>query len=383
MHFFQLVLRNLWRRKLRSALTCSGATMAITATLTLFAFSQGLEHSTLEVYQGRGIDLVAVRTGVSERITSSLSQSTADRIRQLPGVREINPSQTDLVSLGDGGLVGIPLQGWPVGGFAMRSLTLTAGRPLTDQDAWGVLLGAGLASSLAKQVGEELEIDSQRFTVIGIFAGLNVYESMSAVARLADVQQLLDRPGQVTELQIALDPATARDAAAVAQVRRSIEALTDDEGGRLGLSAVGVRQFVENSTEVGLARAMSWGVTALALAIGSLQLLNTMLMSVVERVQEIGVLVALGWRTSRVVRMVLYEALAISALAATTGIVLGIALVRWLSARPWMGGLLRPEISPEVLLISVVVALAMGALGGAYPAWRAARLPVAQALRYE
>ena len=98
-----------------------------------------------------------------------------------------------------------------------------------------MLLGAGLASSLAKQVGEELEIESQRFTVIGIFAGLNVYESMSAVARLADVQQLLDRPGQVTELQIALDPATARDAAAVADVRRAIEALTDDAGRPAGL----------------------------------------------------------------------------------------------------------------------------------------------------
>ena len=48
-----------------------------------------------------------------------------------------------------------------------------------------------------------------------------------------------------------------------------------------------------------------------------------------------------------------------------------------------MGGLLRPDISPEVLLISLVVALAMGAVGGGYPAWRRPRLPAAQALRYE
>src|ERR1700734_1119834 len=101
MHFVQLVSRNLWRRKLRSALTCLGAAMGVTATVSLFAFSRGLEHSTLEVYQGRGIDLVVVRTGVTERITSSLNQSTAQRILRLPGVREVNPSQTDLVSFGD------------------------------------------------------------------------------------------------------------------------------------------------------------------------------------------------------------------------------------------------------------------------------------------
>jgi putative ABC transport system permease protein len=383
MHFFQLVLRNLWRRKMRSTLTCLGVAMAVTTTVALFAFSRGLEHSTVEVYQARGIDLVAVRTGVSERITSSLNQSAGDRIRQVPGVRDVNPSQTALASLGDGGLVGVPLHGWPVDGFAMRSLTITAGRPLTDQDTWGVLLGAGLAASLAKQVGDEVEIESQQFKIIGVFAGLNVYESMTAVARLAEVQQLLDRPGQITELQIVLDESTARDAQALAAVRRAIEAVRDEQGSPLGLSAVPARQFVESSTEVGLARAMAWGTTALALVIGSLQLLNTMLMSVIERIQEIGVLVALGWRISRVVRMVLYEALAISAIGAIIGILLGVALARWLSSMAWMGGLLRPEVSFEVLLASLLVALLIGALGGSYPAWRAAHLSAAQALRYE
>ncbi|HEX4141941.1 MAG TPA: FtsX-like permease family protein [Pirellulales bacterium] len=383
MHFLQLVLRNLWRRKLRSTLTCLGVTMAVASTVALVGFSRGLEHSTVEVYKAHGIDLVAVRTGVTQQITSSLNESAGDRIRRVPGVHDVNPSQTDLVSLGDGGLVGIPLHGWPVDGFAMQSLNITAGRRLTDRDTWGVLLGAGLAASLDKQVGQQLEIESQNFKVVGIFAGLNVYENMTAVARLADVQQLMDRPGQVTELQIALDAATADDAAALAAVRREIENVRDERGEKLGLSAVPARQFVESSTEVGLARAMAWGTTALALVIGSLQLLNTMLMSVIERIQEIGVLVALGWRTSRVVRMVLYEALALSAVGATAGILLGVTLVRWLSSAAWMGGLLVPEVSPEVLVASLVVALVMGAVGGSYPAWRAARLSAAQALRYE
>ena len=119
---------------------------------------------------------------MTQQITSSLNQSAGDRVRQVPGVRDVNPSQTDLVSLGDGGLVGIPLHGWPVDGFAMQSLGVAEGRRLTDDDRWGVLLGAGLASSLDKQVGGELEIESQKFKVIGIFTGLNVYENMTAVA---------------------------------------------------------------------------------------------------------------------------------------------------------------------------------------------------------
>ncbi|HWC90826.1 MAG TPA: ABC transporter permease, partial [Pirellulales bacterium] len=210
-----------------------------------------------------------------------------------------------------------------------------------------------------------------------------VYDNMTAVTRLADLQSLMDRPGEVTEFQVKLAPRVSSDRPAADRVRRLIEQLPDAQGRPLGIAALPARQFVENSTEMGLARAMAWGTSALAMIIGSLQVLNTMLMSVFERVHEIGVLKALGWSTSRVVRMIVGEALAICGIGACVGVALGVGIVRGLSATAWLGGLLRPEVAPPVLLASVGAALVIGAVGGFYPAWRAAKVSVLQSLRYE
>ncbi|HEX3654440.1 MAG TPA: ABC transporter permease [Pirellulales bacterium] len=383
MNFAQLLVRNVCRRKLRSVFTCLGVALAVATTVTLVGFSSGLQRSTAEAYEGRGIDLVVVRTGVTQRLTSSLDQSIGRQLRSVPGVDDVNPSQTDLISFGEGSLVGIPVHGWPVDGFAMRSLTITSGRLLSERDADGILLGESLAASLNKRIGDQVEVELKPFTVAGIFAGINVYDNMTAVSRLADLQTLMDRPGEVTEFQVKLAPRVSSDRSAADRVRQLIEHLHDAEGQPLGIAALPARQFVENSTEMGLARAMAWGTSALAMIIGSLQVLNTMLMSVFERVHEIGVLKALGWSTSRVVRMIVGEALAICGIGACVGVALGVGIVRGLSATAWLGGLLRPEVAPPVLLASVGAALVIGALGGFYPAWRAAKVSVLQSLRYE
>ena len=193
----------------------------------------------------------------------------------------------------------------------------------------------------------------------------------------------MDRPGQITELQIALDEATADDPAAMAEVRRAIDDLRDERGEKLGLSAVPARQFVESSTEVGLARAMAWGTTAPGA--------GDRLLAIAQHDADVGHRAnsgnrragALGWRTSRVVRMVLYEALAISAVGATAGILLGVAFVPLAE----FGGL---DGGP-----AAAGSLARGArgqsAGGAGDGRRgrklsgmgAARLSAAEALRYE
>ncbi len=355
MRLIDVVVNNLWRRKLRSSLTCLGVALAVAGTLALVGFSSGLERSTAEVYEGRGIDLVVVRAGVTQQLTSSLDESVGTRIGQIANVRAVNPSQTDVVSFGEGSLVGISVHGWPAKGFALQTLVLTSGRPLAAGDRRSVMLGQSLAATLGKQVGDEVEIEQSKFRVVGIFAGLNVYENMTAITLLPDLQELMDRAGQVTEFQVAVDSDTVHDKAAIDRVRANIESLRDEQGNLLGLSAMPARQFAEGSTEVGLARAMAWGTSIIAMVIGSLGLLNTMLMSVLERVQEIGILKALGWRTSRVAKMILLESLTLSVSGAIAGVAGGVLLVGVLSKTRLLGGLLRQSfLGPSCVLVSVL-----------------------------
>ena len=128
---------------------------------------------------------------------------------------------------------------------------------------------------------------------------------------------------------------------------------------------------------------MAWLTSAVAVLIGGFGMLNTMLMSVLERVGEIGVLRAIGWRKSRVVRMVLGEALLLSLAGAALGAAGAVGLTRWLSTFPAVGGLIAGNIAPVVLGEGFAVALALALLGGVYPAYRAARLLPTEALRHE
>ena len=383
MHFSGLIVHNLARRKVRSALTCLGVALAVATVVSLVGFSSGLEQSSEEIYQGRSIDLVVTRAGVTQRLTSNLDEQLAGRLKSVPGVREVNPSLTDIVSFGEGSLVGIPVHGWPAEGFAIESLAVTRGNRLSKGDEFGVMLGESLAAVLAKEVGGLVEIELQKFRVVGIFAGTNVYENMSAVVRLADLQKLMDRPDQVTEFQLILAPGLAEDRQRLDVVRAKIEALADERGQRDGLAAQPVREFVEGSTEMGLARAMSWGTSAIAVFIGSLGMWNTMMMSVLERTQEIGLLKALGWQPQRIIKMVVFEALLLCLAGAALGVVGGWLVTHLFAESSALKGLLRPAVSQGALAASLILAALMGIFGSALPAMRAARLSPVEALHYE
>ncbi len=194
-----------------------------------------------------------------------------------------------------------------------------------------MLVGQTLARTLHKQVGEQLDIEGTPFTVIGIFAGANTFEDATAIVPLADLQLLMDRPDQVTEFQVKLMPEVAADRAAVDAVCRTISALQLPGGQRAGLTALPTQDYITSSTEVRLAHAMADVTSLVALVIGVTATLNTMIMSVLERTQEIAVLRAIGWRKFRVVRMIVGESLLLSLAGGMLGLALAWLLVRGLS----------------------------------------------------
>jgi putative ABC transport system permease protein len=117
--------------------------------------------------------------------------------------------------------------------------------------------------------------------------------------------------------------------------------------------------------------------------VGGIGMMNTVFMSVFERTREIGVLRALGWRRTRVLGMIVREAILLGGLGGLAGILLGIGLGRLLLMIPLMGAMLEPRYSPELMLRALVLALVLGAIASLYPAWWASRLDPLEALRYE
>ena len=128
----------------------------------------------------------------------------------------------------------------------------------------------------------------------------------------------------------------------------------------------------------------SWAISLLAIFIGAVGVINTMIMSVYERTREIGVLKAVGWTDRRILGMILGESVVLTLIAFVVGTVIAVVGVELiLTVSPSVGGIINPSFAPDIFLRAFVVAFLVGVIGGLYPAYRASRLSPTEALRYE
>jgi putative ABC transport system permease protein len=357
--------------------------LAVAATVSLVSFSAGLRRSALSTYRGHKVDLVVLRAGLTERLTSNLNQAVGQRLAELPEVAAVNPSLTDMVSFGQSSLVGVPVQGWPLQSFAMRSLQIIHGRGLRPGDVDAVVFGRSLAQGLKKHAGDRVEIEGKGFQIVGVYEGTNFFDNSTAVFPLPTLQRLMDRPGQVTEFQIALRPDLPDVKTAIVELRTKIRAFKDNHGKSMGLEAMPTEEYVTASNETALAHRLAELSSLIALLIGSIGILNTMAMSVLERTQEIGALRAIGWRRSRIVRMILGESLILGLAGAVAGIAVATVLLFILSQSSVVRGWIAPELDPVVACLGLVLSVLMAIIGGLFPAYRASCCSPAEALRYE
>ena len=375
MRFATIIVRNVLRRKMRSLLTVTGVALAIAAVVALLGVSSGFTASLMTMYQSRGVDLVVVRAGVADRLTSSLDEQLGERIAALPQVKRIAGSLTEVGSF--------PIRGWNADSFAFDHLPIVEGRKFEAADEKSVVVGVDLAQDKQLKIGDTLEVETYPFKVVGIFNNQNPIENSSVVMLLSDLQELMDRPNQVTEFQIAAENPVTQVLSPVENQRLTVKSMPNHEGRSLRLAAMPTHEFVSSTTQLRLAKAIAWMTSVIALLIGGVGILNTMIMSVLERTQEIGVLRSLGWRRSRIMRLILGESMLLTLLGALVGTVLAIGLTNLLIYFSVVPDIVQGDFSPQVLLTGLAMALLVGLFGGLYPAWRGASLPPTEALRYE
>ena len=193
------------------------------------------------------------------------------------------------------------------------------------------------------------------------------------VLPMAELQAMTDRSGQATFINVVLKRPLSGSGAQVA-----IDAIQELDARLLPMST---RDFVETDARMQLASAMAWMTSVIALVIGAIGTLNTMLTSVMERTKEIGILRAIGWPKRRVVSMILLESCGLAVMASCLGTLLAIGMTWGLSQAPAARGLLSPSIDTVVMLQGFVLAVGIGLIGAIVPAWRAINLQPTDAFR--
>jgi putative ABC transport system permease protein len=376
MRFVTLIYRNVTRRRARTALTVCALSTAVAAVVALVGIANGFARSFQDVYRVHGVDLVVSRKGAADRLSSTMDESAAERIRDVAGVEKAAGLLLETMSLEEEGLYGVPTIGLRRDSWLLRDYRVASGRSLRTDDQKVLLVGVQLAERLGRGAGDTLVFfEEERFEIVGVFESYSAWENSSLVMPLDELQRLTDREAQVTYVNVVLDGVP--DATRVEQAVRSIEALDDK------LLAMPTGDFVKTDTRMRLAGAMAWLTSSVALLIGAIGMLNTMMTSVFERTREIGLLRSIGWRKSLIVRMILLEASLLSVAAAVLGSAAGILMTWAMSRAPAVAGTISPAIDVWVLGQGLLVAVVIGLLGAAYPAYRGARLVPTEALRHE
>jgi putative ABC transport system permease protein len=376
MRLITLVYKNITRRRTRSALTVIGMAVAVAAVVALVGIADGFKRSFLDMYQAHGVDVVVVRARAADRMTSELDQSLGAKIAAIPHVKLVEPVLLDVVSLEQLGPVGVVVQGLESTAHIQRERQLAAGRWFTADDKRVAILGRILAANLGKGVGDTISIyENEHFQIVGIYDGGTIFDNGAMIVPLAELQRMLDQVGQVTAFNVSVD--RERDEAAADEVVAAINSLD------ASVSAMATENYVATDTKIQIAGAMAWSISAIALVIGAIGMLNTMIISVFERTNEIGILRAIGWRRSRIVRMILIESSLISLVGGVVGTLLALVLTGVLSRAPATAGLVSGTVAPPVVAQGILIGLLIGILGAIYPAYRAATLLPTVALRQQ
>ncbi len=127
------------------------------------------------------------------------------------------------------------------------------------------------------------------------------------------------------------------------------------------------------------------GIAFISIVVGGVIIMNTMLMSVFERTQEIGILKATGAKRKTILLLFLTEAGFVGLVGGILGMIVGSVLSKTIEAvgRAYVGSVFQTIISVELIVSAVLFSFVVGAISGLYPAWQASKLVPVEALRYE
>jgi putative ABC transport system permease protein len=350
----------------RTFLTALGTALGIATIVALLAVVGGVKHSADGLVNLGPSELGLFQADAADPTTSILSTDLLTRLDRTPGIASAAP-----LMLLVGGLSQAPgaiVFGAKAGDFVSGGLVFSSGRGYTSGSE--IAVGDTLAQQLHLVPGQTVAIDHRRLVVTGIYHNGIAFQDAGAFIPLATAQALTGRQGETTSIVVKLDPAT-KPATAQRTITRTfpgIQIISDgQQATRAGVSGQLISQF-------GLV------IVVLALVLGGIGVANTMLMAVIERRSEFALLSAVGFSGPQIAGRVLVESIVTTFLGAAIGLLLGVIgaqlLVDALGAQTFV----TPQITAWDLGRGLLVGVLLGALGGIYPAWRAAHVAPAHVL---
>ncbi len=376
-------IRNLMRRKAKAAFILAGLVIAVATVAGIITFVQATRHDIAHKLEQYGANILIVPKtenlslsygglslgGVSFDLEEIREYELA-RIATIPNHRNIaavGPMVLGVASVESRRILmaGVDFQAAGV----LKPWWHVEGRLPQDDE---VLLGAEAARVLNLDTGQRLSANGRSLVVSGRLAVTGSQDDQLAFLTLATAQQLFAKPGKISMAEVA---ALCKDCPIEDMVRQISAVLPNAK-------VMAIQQVVKSRMEM-LAqfKHFSYGISGVILFIGALVVLVTMMGSVRERTDEIGIFRAIGFRRSHIMRIIFLEAGIISGLAGVIGYLLGLGSARAALSLFGEGHSGHVPFDPGLAAGALILALALGLIASAYPAAMAARMDPNEALR--
>ncbi len=390
-----MAYRSIRERKTRSILTILGIAVGIAAIVSLVSVGYGMEEAITGELTSFA-DLISVVpgkvTGATYVEQGTFTERDLKDLQRISGIKDITALTYDAAE------VEFRNKRTPIfilggdtkelGSFYLDPVGLKEGRWLRENDYKACVIGDSVANDFFDDpvhVNDKLLINGEKFIVIGVFEKASTLYSADVdphiflnlraakdVLQSDDVKYIMVRVYNIDEAE-----EIAEEVA---------ETINDNHGLEDFATAITMGSALEQIGSVfSILRGVLVGIAAIALVVASIGIMNTMLMSVMERTHEIGVMKAIGAKSSDVLSLFLLESGMVSLVGGLVGCVLGVLLARVISlvASSALGIEFAAGVKVAVLLAGMAVAIGVGMLSGFYPARKASQMSPVEAVRYE
>jgi putative ABC transport system permease protein len=386
MPMLRFALENLRVRKIRTALSLLGLAVAVAGVIGLVSLSVGITDTlrgSLQMLRGVVVMSDSAMDPIFSSVPASMAaemeamaevQATAREVWMLARTIDGHPTLTKgmMTAAGCGGMHDGDRAKLKDGGFYHSHLA--EGRWVKPDETLTMVISRKLAKEYVKKVGDPIEVNGVEFKLVGLYHTGSIFLDQACIMPYQTALRMKGFAPKIAST-IYVEPVDATPegleaAAAAIQTKfegRRIEAITPKKW----LEHVG---GLLTTLDVFLL-----AVSSFACIVGAIGVVNTMLMSVTERVREFGILKAVGWTRGDIAKLVVIEALGLGVFGGAVGALLGLLVVQL------MKGLLPFDPLAPLWVVGVGFggAILLGLVGGLYPAWRAASMDPVEAIRWE
>lgn len=399
MKSFRSALESVWLTPRRTLLSGLGMLVGVSAIVVLVSLARGVQQEVVHQVESLGVNLVIVLPGrlspenpfnpMSFIGLSTLLESDMAVVRSIPGVRRVAPITfvAGGANRGERWADATLILGTTPEWFMMRPHQLARGRFFNQSEMHQPLcvLGPKPAEQLfgtQDPLGQWVRLNGKRFRVIGVTREATDRSLFGSVGfeyaiyvPLPALQQAMGSR-QIHRILIQTAP-DVEPKSLVARIRDTIRA---NHGGSEDFSVLTQEDLLSHLfTLLQIVSVALTGITAIALIVGGIGVMNVMLMSVSERVREIGIRKTVGARERDIFWQFMLEAVFIALVGGALGV--GVGWLACLALDYWT--VLNPLVTWDTVLLALGVCGAVGVLFGTLPAYRAARKDPVEALRYE